>query len=124
LATASGFNMASEQSPFKRAVINLPVIGQYHEDTQSRRAQNTWFGTQNLDGFMEQEPTVLEYIKSIIPKKHGILQYVEDTFPCSKWLFNYNLQWFLGDVIAGVTVGAVVIPQVSLVKYVDGSRLT
>ncbi|KAF4635044.1 hypothetical protein G7Y89_g3057 [Cudoniella acicularis] len=103
--------MASEQSAFKRAARNLPVIRQYQEDTQSRRAQDTWFATQASDGFMEQKPTVLEYIKSIVPEKQGILQYVEDTFPCYKWLFNYNLQWFLGDVIAGVTVGAVVIPQ-------------
>lgn len=24
---------------------------------------------------------------------------------------HYNMQWFIGDLIAGVTVGAVVVPQ-------------
>lgn len=29
----------------------------------------------------------------------------------TKWIMHYNLQWFVGDLIAGVTIGAVVVPQ-------------
>jgi sodium-independent sulfate anion transporter 11 len=32
-------------------------------------------------------------------------------FPFWNWIFHYNLTWLFGDVIAGVTVGFVVIPQ-------------
>jgi sodium-independent sulfate anion transporter 11 len=32
-------------------------------------------------------------------------------FPFWNWIFHYNLTWLFGDVVAGVTVGFVVIPQ-------------
>ncbi|KAJ3395754.1 hypothetical protein CcCBS67573_g07670 [Chytriomyces confervae] len=32
-------------------------------------------------------------------------------FPILNWIRRYNLQWFIGDVIAGVTVGLIAIPQ-------------
>ncbi|KAE8441536.1 hypothetical protein EG329_004844 [Mollisiaceae sp. DMI_Dod_QoI] len=104
--------MASEQSALKRAVRNLPIIKRYQEKKQNGPTQHFWFPTPtHFDGFMEQKPTVFEYVKGIAPKKQGILQYMEDTFPFYKWIFNYNSHWFVGDLIAGVTVGAVVIPQ-------------
>ncbi|KAJ3070614.1 hypothetical protein HDU98_006342 [Podochytrium sp. JEL0797] len=38
-------------------------------------------------------------------------QYVKSLFPILSWMPRYNLQWFIGDFIAGVTVALVVIPQ-------------
>lgn len=32
-------------------------------------------------------------------------------FPCVKWLVRYNPRWLLADVIAGLTVGLMVVPQ-------------
>ncbi|CAF4668704.1 unnamed protein product, partial [Rotaria magnacalcarata] len=31
--------------------------------------------------------------------------------PFLSWIYRYNLTWFWGDLIAGLTVGAIVIPQ-------------
>ncbi|CAG8594659.1 12874_t:CDS:2 [Acaulospora morrowiae] len=39
------------------------------------------------------------------------VDYVQSLFPIAKWIGRYNLSWFTGDIIAGLTVGAVVIPQ-------------
>ncbi|KAK4057854.1 Sulfate permease 2 [Microbotryomycetes sp. JL221] len=39
------------------------------------------------------------------------LNYVDRLFPFTKWILNYNLTWLTGDVIAGLTVGLVVVPQ-------------
>ena len=32
-------------------------------------------------------------------------------FPIITWLPNYNLTWFVGDLISGITVGLVLVPQ-------------
>jgi sodium-independent sulfate anion transporter 11 len=90
----------------------LPVIGQYRQDKATQQAQDCYFATlETNSGYLEPEPTVLDFIKKAKPTKQGVLQYIIDTFPFSKWICNYNLQWLIGDIIAGVTVGAVVVPQ-------------
>jgi hypothetical protein len=108
--------MASEHQmqriKLRYAARKLPVVGQYQDDEEKKDAQNTWFTTKHPDSFTEEEVTVAGYFKSLIPDKQAVVQYVVDTFPFVKWVCNYNLQWFLGDLIAGITVGAVVIPQV------------
>ncbi|KAI1790789.1 sulfate permease [Ganoderma leucocontextum] len=39
------------------------------------------------------------------------LRYVESLFPIFGWITRYNFGWLYGDVIAGLTVGIVVVPQ-------------
>ncbi|KAK0522149.1 Sulfate permease 2 [Tilletia horrida] len=36
---------------------------------------------------------------------------ISDYFPLVKWLPSYNLQWGIGDLIAGITVALVLVPQ-------------
>ncbi|KAF9483785.1 sulfate permease [Pholiota conissans] len=40
-----------------------------------------------------------------------IRNYLISLFPILTWIRNYNLGWLTGDVIAGLTVGMVVVPQ-------------
>ncbi|KAG0738826.1 hypothetical protein G6F29_009752 [Rhizopus arrhizus] len=42
---------------------------------------------------------------------HYIQEYILSLFPVINWIHRYNLQWLLRDIIAGVTVGVVVVPQ-------------
>ena len=54
-------------------------------------------------------------------KKHAyafIKQYLADLLPIINWLPRYNRGWLMGDIIAGVTVGIVVIPQVNIGIYI------
>ncbi len=53
-------------------------------------------------------------------QKHEVLEcfpcYYEATWPLQKlpfltWLLRYNLRWLISDVIAGLTVGLMVVPQ-------------
>lgn len=37
--------------------------------------------------------------------------YFQSLFPIIKWLPHYNLKWLYGDLIAGITVGCVLVPQ-------------
>jgi hypothetical protein len=120
--------MGSERDPetsrTKRFVSKLPVVGQRQADEARRIAQDEYFTSLSNDTYLDKEPTVGGYFKSIAPSKLDVLHYVADTFPCSKWMFSYNLQWFLGDLVAGITVGAVVIPQVSRLLLCGNSQLT
>lgn len=61
--------------------------------------------------YYEVEPTVWEELRNIIPTKQGARSYVKSLFPCIGWLPRYNWRWLLGDCIAGLTAGLVIIPQ-------------
>ncbi|SPO27255.1 probable Sulfate permease [Ustilago trichophora] len=37
--------------------------------------------------------------------------YLDSLFPFRKWIASYNSQWLVGDIIAGITVALVVVPQ-------------
>ncbi|KAJ9120138.1 hypothetical protein QFC22_003037 [Naganishia vaughanmartiniae] len=43
--------------------------------------------------------------------KDNVLAYVKSLFPFIQWVPRYNLQWLIGDLIAGITVGIVLVPQ-------------
>jgi len=57
------------------------------------------------------EPTVAEWFQSLAPTKKGASEYARDIFMFLQWLPRYNLSWLVGDSIAGIAVGLVVIPQ-------------
>ncbi|KAL2165061.1 hypothetical protein VTH06DRAFT_357 [Thermothelomyces fergusii] len=64
------------------------------------------------DGYyVEEEPTVREALHELIPTGRDVVNYIKELFPFLGWIFHYNLTWLLGDFIAGVTVGFVVVPQ-------------
>ncbi|KIY46492.1 sulfate permease [Fistulina hepatica ATCC 64428] len=43
--------------------------------------------------------------------KDQVIAYIRSLFPILTWISRYNLTWLTGDVIAGFTVGIVVVPQ-------------
>ena len=67
-----------------------------------------------------QHPIVLDYepvsYKNELKKfASGIPQYtkkyISSLLPIVHWIYRYNLTWLVSDVIAGVTVGIVAVPQ-------------
>lgn len=62
--------------------------------------------------YFEPYPTIKSWLKKKIknPKKRT-KQYFSSLVPFVHWIYRYNLTWFWGDLIAGLTVGAIVIPQ-------------
>ncbi|PKX94775.1 SLC26/SulP family anion transporter [Aspergillus novofumigatus IBT 16806] len=68
-------------------------------------------GTVDTYSYVEPEPTSAEWLKELCPTWQDVGHYFYRLFPFLTWITRYNLQWFLGDMVAGVTVGAVVIPQ-------------
>jgi hypothetical protein len=52
-------------------------------------------------GYVEEDPSVIDWLREALPTARGILDYVISLFPFSQWIFSYNIQWLLGDLIAG-----------------------
>ncbi|KAI9894529.1 MAG: Sulfate permease 2 [Vezdaea aestivalis] len=69
------------------------------------------YSVDTADTFVEEEPSSAEWIRSVIPTGRGLLKYLHNLFPFTHWILNYNLTWLAGDLVAGITVGAVVVPQ-------------
>lgn len=40
-----------------------------------------------------------------------VLEYLDSLFPLRHWILSYNLNWLLGDLISGITVALVLVPQ-------------
>ncbi|OCH95306.1 sulfate permease [Obba rivulosa] len=71
--------------------------------------------TKRVVGYPEDQPpvvTVNDWVHKLSDDpKHEVLSYIESLFPITKWITRYNRGWLYGDVIAGFTVGIVVVPQ-------------
>lgn len=65
----------------------------------------------SVETYVEREPTASEWLSQFKPSGHAAKRYIRSLFPFWDWIFHYNLTWLFGDVVAGVTVGFVVIPQ-------------
>ncbi|KAJ5503598.1 sulfate anion transporter [Penicillium fimorum] len=68
-------------------------------------------GTVDTYSYNEPEPTSVDWIREVTPSGAQLGRYFLNLFPFLTWIGNYNLQWLFGDLVAGITVGAVVVPQ-------------
>lgn len=80
---------------------------QIPEDLNSRAAN----AISPHDAFFEEEVTVNEWFREHMPSRHDIIPYCISFFPFTQWIGRYNLRWLTGDIIAGITLGLVVVPQ-------------
>jgi len=69
------------------------------------------FSSQTAGTYVEEEPTTLEWARETIPNGQEFREYCYSLFPFLHWIGAYNLQWLAGDLVAGITIGAVVVPQ-------------
>ncbi|KAH7123889.1 sulfate transporter family-domain-containing protein [Dendryphion nanum] len=85
----------------------------YRNETGSDRITRgeSAFSIDGGDSYVENEPTAGEWLHEIVPSGHDVLNYIIRLFPFLKWIGRYNVQWLIGDLVAGITVGAVVVPQ-------------
>lgn len=66
---------------------------------------------QTSDSFFEGPPTTSEWLHDQVPTREEAVSYVRSLFPFLSWIGHYNMQWLAGDIVAGITIGAVVVPQ-------------
>ncbi|ROW01479.1 hypothetical protein VSDG_02004 [Cytospora chrysosperma] len=65
----------------------------------------------NTETYVEPAPTTAEYFREMAPSGQDVLDYLKSLFPFLSWITKYNPQWLMGDLVAGITIGAVVVPQ-------------
>lgn len=65
----------------------------------------------HANNYVDHEPSAAEWIKEQVPNGRDVAQFARSLFPFIDWLPRYNTQWLIGDLVAGITVGAVVVPQ-------------
>lgn len=70
----------------------------------------------NGETYVEHDPTVGEWLSERRPTPQGAWNFFVGLFPFVNWIGKYNKTWFIGDVVAGVTVGTVVVPQSSMLS--------
>ncbi|RDA85765.1 hypothetical protein CP532_6292 [Ophiocordyceps camponoti-leonardi (nom. inval.)] len=63
------------------------------------------------DDWFDSGATSSEWLRHQLPSVNGARRYVRSLFPFLSWAPHYNLQWLAGDVISGLTIGAIVVPQ-------------
>lgn len=61
------------------------------------------FSVSSADTYVEQEPTVWEWIDQYVPRTRNIINYFLSLFPFLGWIHRYNAQWLLGDLVAGMS---------------------
>ncbi len=56
---------------------------------------------QTADTFVEEQPTSAEWVRETLPSGHDFVVYARSLFPFTYWIGRYNLQWLMGDLVAG-----------------------
>jgi len=70
-------------------------------NTEEIRRGESVFSIQTADTFVEEEPRSAEWIADTLPNKHELVAYCRSLFPFLSWIGFYNLQWLVGDLVAG-----------------------
>lgn len=85
----------------------------YRNETGSDRITRgeSAFSIDGGESYVEHEPTAAEWFREVTPSGQDVLNYIIRLFPFLSWIGHYNVQWLIGDLVAGITVGAVVVPQ-------------
>ncbi|KAI9158266.1 Sulfate permease [Paramyrothecium foliicola] len=111
----------------KRAVdlVTEKLLGIDSQERFSKQPQDLELRAKRIlepaDVYLENEPTVKEWLRDLVPSRSGSLHYFQSLFPSAFWIRRYNFRWLLGDAIAGITVGLVVVPQA--MAYADLAQL-
>ena len=59
------------------------------------------FSVATTTNFVEGEPTCREWIRKTLPTRNSAVNYFKSLFPFTAYILHYNLQWLIGDIIAG-----------------------
>jgi sodium-independent sulfate anion transporter 11 len=78
---------------------NLEDVG----DEKLTRGESV-FSVQTAESFIERQPTSAEWVRDVLPDRHDLLVYTRSLFPFTYWIGRYNLQWLLGDLVAGMSI--------------------
>lgn len=96
--------MASKSTQLGHGLAKvLGIKLDYRHEVPVTRGEST-FSVESADSYVEEEPTVAEWIASVTPSVADGVNYVKSLFPFTAWILSYNLQWLYGDLVAGMFI--------------------
>ena len=69
-------------------------------DDPVTRGEST-FSAGTADTYVEDEPTTVEWLTDLVPSPQQLNAYFWSLFPFTHWIMSYNVQWLIGDLVAG-----------------------
>ena len=77
----------------------------YLNETGSERVTRgeSVFTIDAADTYVEDEPTAKEWIQDTLPSGPEFREYCYSLFPFLHWIGRYNVQWLIGDLVAGMS---------------------
>ncbi|EHK40577.1 uncharacterized protein TrAtP1_003886 [Trichoderma atroviride] len=103
--------MSGTTAKVERTLARVLGIKLAEEDDDPVTRGESVFSMQTSDSFIEGPPTTSEWLNDQLPTRAETVGYIRSLFPFISWLPHYNLQWLAGDLVAGITIGAVLVPQ-------------
>ena len=90
----------SKVSQLLAKILGIQLQGPNQAQEEIARGESV-FSVQTAQTFVEEPPTTAEWLRGLIPTNQSVLSYLKALLPFLSWIHHYNLQWFLGDLIAG-----------------------
>ncbi|EMG48418.1 SUL1 Sulfate permease 1 [Candida maltosa Xu316] len=96
------------------------LYGEEYHPQQTRKSHEFHYDNQNaanhnniyVPAYDEEQVTVLEWAQHVFGHPlQQIRDYLISLFPILQWILHYNWRWLYGDLVAGITVGVVLVPQ-------------
>lgn len=119
--TNNSLNTMNSPRSYDGSQSEVPDL--FHNDIISRKSHEFTHDYQSqhdvndgnkfhVDEYIEEEVAVLDWFKQLFSNPlQKIVAYLISLFPIAKWILHYNRKWLYGDLIAGITVGVVLVPQ-------------
>lgn len=85
---------------FLARLLGIKIINRDSNIEDLTRGESI-FSNQSANTFVETEPTTIEWVREVLPGGRDVVQYARSLFPFTYWIGRYNLQWLLGDLVAG-----------------------
>lgn len=72
-----------------------------NELSEEIRRGESVFSSQTAGTYVEEEPRSIEWVQDVIPSGPELIEYGRSLFPFLHWIGSYNIQWLIGDLVAG-----------------------
>jgi sodium-independent sulfate anion transporter 11 len=97
--------MASTASKVGHGLAKVLGINlHYRNETGSERITRgeSVFTIDSADTYVEDEPSAREWLHEVLPNGREMGEYLYSLFPFVHWIGRYNVQWLIGDLVAGM----------------------
>lgn len=89
-------------------VVNQPHDFEAEQEYNQHHPHSNYY----VPAYHEEEVAVKEWFQKVFAHPLTLIKnYLFSLFPILHWILHYNGRWLYGDLVAGITVGIVLVPQ-------------